>query len=261
MSTFDISQTARVPFARLVAVEMRKAVDTVASFWLVASIVILTVIIDGFVLLVTVIQSSAVALGDFAYLSLLVTSLLLPILGIMLVTSEWGQHTAMVTFSLEPRRTRVIWAKLTVGVALTLATVVIAIVVGVLCTLVCEIASPDQTTWDLAARELTGYLITQTLAMLGGFALATLLLNTPATIVLYFVYRFALPGVLFVVSDLVDAFGKVSPYLNFSEAQGPLFDLTLNTGEEWAQLLVSGLIWLVLPLTLGIMRILRAEVK
>ncbi len=53
------------------------------------------------------------------------------------------------------------------------------------------------------------------------------------------------------VSGLVDAFAKISPYLNFAEAQGPLFDLTLNTGEEWAQLLVSGLIWLVLPLSLG----------
>ncbi len=36
---------------------------------------------------------------------------LLPVLGIMLVTSEWGQRTAMVTFALEPRRRRVVWAK------------------------------------------------------------------------------------------------------------------------------------------------------
>ena len=31
---------------------------------------------------------------------------LLPVLGIMLVTSEWSQRTAMVTFALEPSRSR-----------------------------------------------------------------------------------------------------------------------------------------------------------
>ena len=33
------------------------------------------------------------------------------------------------------------------------------------------------------------------------------------------------------------------------------------TGKEWAQLAVSGLIWLGLPLAIGVWRVLRAEVK
>ncbi len=33
------------------------------------------------------------------------------------------------------------------------------------------------------------------------------------------------------------------------------------TGEEWAQIATAGTIWLILPLTLGIMRLLRIEFK
>ena len=33
------------------------------------------------------------------------------------------------------------------------------------------------------------------------------------------------------------------------------------TGEDWAHFAVSGFIWLVVPLVIGIWRVLRAEVK
>jgi hypothetical protein len=33
------------------------------------------------------------------------------------------------------------------------------------------------------------------------------------------------------------------------------------TGTQWGHLVVSGIIWLVLPLGIGLWRILRAEVK
>ncbi|WP_232679075.1 ABC transporter permease [Nocardioides sp. R-C-SC26] len=256
----DVSRTAQTPFWRLVGVELRKAVDTVASFWLVMSVAILVVIVDGFVLLATLIQSLSVSFDDFSAVAAGVTSLILPVLGIMLVTSEWSQRTAMVTFALEPRRIRVVWAKLVVGLLLTVIAVLFALVVGLGCTLICEIFNGENTSWNLQLDAMLGFLLSQMLAMLGGFALATLLLNTPAAIVLFFVYRYMVPLVLFVVAGLWRAFEDISPYLNFVEAQGPLAELSMN-GEEFAQLLVSGAIWLVLPLVLGIARILRAEVK
>ena len=33
------------------------------------------------------------------------------------------------------------------------------------------------------------------------------------------------------------------------------------TGGEWARLLVSAIIWIAIPLTLGIVRVIRSEVK
>ncbi len=258
--SLDLSGTPGIPFGRLVKVELRKSVDTIASFWLVASIAILVVIVEGFVLIATLVQTLDVDFIDFTQIAAGVTSLLLPVLGILLVTSEWSQRTAMVTFSLEPRRIRVVLAKLAVGLILTTLAVLVAIVIGFVAAGLCELIQPDETTWDLDVAGIVGFYLTQCLAMMGGFALATLLLNTPAAIVLFFAYQYAVPIVLFVISDLVDAFADVSPYLNFVEAQGPLADLSLS-GEEWGQFIVAGTIWLVLPFTLGLMRILRAEVK
>jgi len=37
-------------------------------------------------------------------------------------------------------------------------------------------------------------------------------------------------------------------------------DLSVN-GDEWGHLIVSGFLWLVLPLAIGLWRVLRAEVK
>ena len=49
--------------------------------------------------------------GDFLGVSGAVLGYFLPILIIMLVTSEVSQRTGLVTFTLEPRRSRVVVAK------------------------------------------------------------------------------------------------------------------------------------------------------
>ena len=69
-----------------------------------------------------------------------------------------------------------------------------------------------------------------------------------------------LPVVFAVVGGLVGWFGDLRPWIDFADAQTPLFDWSIE-GVEWAHLLVSGLLWLGLPLALGMVRILRAEVK
>jgi ABC-2 type transport system permease protein len=96
--------------------------------------------------------------------------------------------------------------------------------------------------------------------MLGGFALACLLLNTPAAIVVFFAYKWVLPVLFFWGSSLMNWFDRLSPWLNFQAAQGPLYEMPLS-GKEWGQLLVSGFVWLVVPLAIGLWRIRRAEVK
>ena len=55
-----------------------------------------------------------------------ISGFLLPVLGIMLVTSEWSQRTAMVTFTLEAHRGRVVTAKLVAGLLLALIVSLIA---------------------------------------------------------------------------------------------------------------------------------------
>ena len=89
-----------------------------------------------------------------------------------------------------------------------------------------------------------------------------LLMNTPAAIVGYFAYSLILPIAVGILSALSSGFEKVAPWIEFNTAQTPLFtgDYT-PTGEEWAQIAVAGTIWLVIPLILGILRLLRIEFK
>jgi ABC-2 type transport system permease protein len=262
MTALDVSTTAPTPLARLVRVELRKARDTRAGFWLLTTIAALVLVAETLLVIVTAVQDQdeAIKLGDFIGVAAFITSILLPVLGIMLVTAEWTQRTAMVTFSLEPRRPRVVLAKLLTGIALTFVTAAVAVALGVLCTLLATALGTD-TTWELGWNYLLGFLILQSFAMLGGFALAALLLNTPAALVVFFAYKWVVPGLLIVATNAFDWFEHIGPYVNLLDAQEPLTDLTLNTGEEWAHLLVSAALWLGLPLAIGVRRILRAEVK
>ncbi len=255
----DISTTTPTPFRRLVAVELRKSWDTRASFWLLGSIAALVVLAEGIGLAVVSVQNESVQFGDFVAVAAFMTSILLPVLGIMLVTTEWSQRTAMVTFALEPRRSLVIAAKAIVGILLTLVTVAFAIVIGLVCNLLYW-GLEGHVDWTFGWSGFAAFLVTQTFAMLGGFALAALLLNTPAAIVAFFVYKWVLPILFALGSALMGWFESFSPWINFQEAQNQLYDPPL-TGEQWGQLVVSGVIWLVVPLVIGTWRILRAEVK
>ena len=255
----DVSGTARTPFTRLMAVELRKSYDTRAGRWLLIVMGLLVVATEVIVLAVTVTQDQPIAFEDFTAAAAFVTSILLPVLGIMVVTSEWSQRTAMVTFALEPRRPLVITAKAMVGILLTLATIVVALAVGLVCNLLYG-AMQGSADWSFGWSGFAAFLVTQVLAMMGGFALATLFLNTPASIVVFFIYKWALPGLIALGRALMDWFTSLAPWIDFQAAQNELFEPPL-TGDQWAHLVVSGVIWLVVPLVIGIWRVLRAEVK
>lgn len=257
--TLDVSGTPRTPFLRLVRTELRKSYDTRAGFWLLAVIVLLVLAAEIIALAVTTVQDEPMSLGDFVGTAAFLTSFLLPVLGIMVVTTEWSQRTAMVTFALEPRRPLVIAAKALVGVLLTLATVVFSIALGAACNLVYGLIE-GTFDWTFGWPDFFAFMLTQVLAMLGGFALAALLLNTPAAIVVFFVYKWVLPGLFALGAALVGWFDSLAPWIDFQSAQGAIWDWS-SSAEDWAQLVVSGILWLGVPLFLGIGRILRAEVK
>ena len=82
--------------------------------------------------------------------------------------------------------------------------------------------------------------------MLTGFAFATLLLNTAAAIVVYFAYSFLVPTIFAIAAEFLDWFKDVQPWVDFTQTQQPLIDASM-TGKDWAQLLVAGFIWLVIP--------------
>jgi len=254
----DISGTPPIPFGRLLRVELRKSVDTRAGRWLLGITIAAVLVAETIFLIVSTVKDLDSSYGDFVAGAAFVSSFLLPILGIMLVSSEWSQRTAMTTFSLEPRRMRVVMAKMLVGLALTLVVIAFALVVGLICNLLYG-AFQGHADWTFGWSGFAGFLINQSFAMLGGFALACLLLNTPATIVVFFVYKWVLPG-LIALGALMDWFSHVAPWIDFQSAQAELYDMPLTAGQ-WAHLAVSGFLWLVIPLAIGLRLVLRSEVK
>jgi ABC-type transport system involved in multi-copper enzyme maturation permease subunit len=257
----DLTSTPPTPFSRLVRVELRKTWDTRAGLWLLISTAVLTAAVMVIQLAVVVVQDLNVSYNDFLTSTNFSIGLLLPVIGILLLTSEWSQRTAMVTFSLEPRRPLVIAAKFVVGIGLAVAAVVIALVLATICNALYGALSDQPVVWDQSVQQTAYFVLLQVVGMLTGFAFAALLLNSPAAIVLYMVYSFVLPGLFGLGAALIGWFEDLRPWIDFNFAQSGLFDESGMSGSEWAHFAVSGFIWLVVPLTIGVWRVLRAEVK
>lgn len=258
--TLDVSGTRGIPFGRTVAVELRKSVDTRAGRWLVGVTVGVAVVAEVIYLIVAVSKDLDGSYGSFVAASAFVSSFLLPVLGIMLVSSEWSQRTAMTTFALEPRRMRVVWAKMIAGISLAAFVVAFALLVGLVFVLLFSAFQGQSPDWTFGWSGFAGFVINQTFAMVGGFALACLLLNTPAAIVVYVVYKYVLPGLFALGSALMVWFSHVAPWIDFQSASANLYDMPLSA-TQWWQLVVSGIVWLAVPLLIGLWRIQRAEVK
>lgn len=256
----DISATPGIPFARLVRVELRKLGDTRAGKWLLISIALLTALAMAIALIVAITQDGDITYLDFSGIASTPMGLLLPVLGIMSVTSEWGQRTNMVTFTLEPKRPRVVMAKLASGVIVALAAVVIAFAVGAVCNAIFGAFGTGGATWNIGAGDVLAFVILQVLGLLTGFAFGMLFINTAAAIVIFFVYSFVLPGLFAWAAFVWDWFADLQPWIDFAFSQGPLLSGDLG-GMNWGEFAVSGLLWFVLPLGLGVWRLLRAEVK
>ena len=258
--SLDLAGSVAPSYARLTRVELRKMVDTRAGLWLMISIAALTAIVLVVQLAVVVTQDLVVDFHDFMMGMNTPMGVLLPVLGVMAVTSEWGQRTAMVTFALEPSRGRIVAAKLAATVVVAVVAIVVGMVLSVVANLLYGALSGNEVVWGIDGLDLVYFFLLHLIGMLTGFAFGALFLNTPAGIVAYFVYSFVLPGLFQLGAHLIGWFGDLQPWVDFSDAQNGLVDGTID-GQGWAHLAVSGLIWLVLPLVVGVGRILRSEVK
>lgn len=174
MSTVDVSGDV-IPFGRLVRLEVRKMVDTRAGRWLL----IVMAAIGFLVSAVLVVWGEDVDQTFGSYLSFIALPLtvLLPIMGIMSATQEWSQRTGLATFTLVPRRGRIVAAKVGASVVLTLALVLAGALAASLATLV---SGGDFT---LAGLSVIGVVLSAVIFTLQGVAFGSAFLNTPAAIV------------------------------------------------------------------------------
>lgn len=259
-ATLDLSEARPTPFRRLVRIELRKMIDTRAGFWLMVSIAAVTALVLVIQLVVIATQHLTVDFGAFMIGMNTPMGILLPVLGVLTVTSEWSQRTAMTTFALEPSRMRVLWAKVAAVCLVAVAAVVVGLLLASIANLLYGAITGKAVVWGLTWVKVVAYFLLHQFGMLTGFAFGVVLLNSPTAIVLYFVYNFILPLPFEIASNLVAWWRHLRPWIDFAFAQNPLIR-GHPTGEDWAHLVTSGLLWLVLPLAFGIWRVLRAEVK
>ncbi|SDE24328.1 ABC-2 transporter permease [Auraticoccus monumenti] len=250
----------RVPFHRLVAVEHRKLVDTRAGRGLAVVIAVLTVLSLTGALVVAAQTDLDLGLRLLLQVATVPTALLLPVLGILSVTGEWSQRTHMVTFALEPRRARVVAAKLVTGVVVATLVTLVVMALAALAHLVESGPLGGPTDWSLPLAAAAGHLAVQVLGLLTGFAFGMLLLSTPAAIVVYVAFAYLLPTLLTALGAVVPSAADVIVWFDLTAAQTLLAEGTM-TARGWLQLATSGALWFLLPLGLGLARVLRADVK
>ena len=118
-----------VSFPRLTLVELRKMVDTRAGFWL--QLAVAAAHARRAVLFCIFAETEDLIFRDAFALAILPGAILLPIIGILLVSSEWSQRTALITFTLVPKRMRVMSAKIAASLVLGAIVLVIALIVAV----------------------------------------------------------------------------------------------------------------------------------
>ena len=257
----DVSDTKQIPFARLVKLELRKMVDTRAGLWLIIATAAVTALVLIIQLWVGLSQDLSLTLRSFMTGMNTPMGVFLPVLGIMSVTSEWGQRTALTTFALIPSRGRVMGSKFASMMVVAVVAIIIGVALSSLANVLFAALDGTDAVWNTGLGGMAKYFLLHVIGMATGFAFGALILNTAGAIVFYFVYSFVLPGLFQLGAVLVGWIGDLQPWVDFSFAQTPLYDGSSMGGEDWAQLGTSGLIWLALPLAIGVWRVLRAEVK
>ena len=249
---------ATIPLTRLVGVELRKMFDTRSGFWLMASIVITSVLATA--ALIVWAPDDALTFDNFAAAIGAPMTVILPLIGILAVTSEWSQRSGLTTFTLVPHRGRVLGAKFLAALVVGIVAMLIALVVGTLGTVAGSAIAGVDPVWNGSVSGFLHIVLGSVLGMMFGFMLGVVVRNSAGAIVAYFVYTLVLPPLLGLLAMTQQWFADLQPWVDYGYAQTPLFEGDLS-GEQWRQLAVSGTLWFLLPLAVGLVVVRRAEVK
>jgi ABC-2 type transport system permease protein len=244
------ASASAIPFPRLLRAEFRKATDTRAARWLLAAAVIIALAAQAVPLVFprNVTQDRA----SFLTWSALGLSRLLPIALMLTMTAEWSQRTALTTFTLEPRRGRVLAAKVVASLAISVVGGCLAFVIAQAGLAVAP-ADGRHPAVGWSWPELAGFAAFVILTSAIGSAIGSALHNTAAAIVTYF----ALAGVTSLL--LIPAVEQAGRWVDTGETFGWML------AGQWSghapQIATSALIWVALPLAIGTIRITRRDIR
>ncbi|WP_235737836.1 hypothetical protein [Nocardioides alcanivorans] len=247
----DISASSRPSLVKLIGVEIRKMTDTRAGMWLLIAIAAITVVVNALFL---IFSKDDLPFLAFLQFSAMPQGILLPILAVLLVTQEWGQRTGLVTFALVPHRGRVMLAKFAAAVVFVVAAYLIAIAIALVLTPIAGASDPWE---DVSGPFLIRILLALLLGAIWGWAFGIALLNSAFAIVAYF----AVPTLISIVTAIWTAAQDALLWFDLTTSSSMLFEPDGISGKEWAQIGTGTLIWIVVPLVIGFIRVNKAEIK
>lgn len=236
-----------IPARRLLRAEMRKQVDTTGSRWLLAG----TLVASLATLTATALSAPAPGPGLDALLAAatLPQVFLVPVLGVLAVTTEWAHRTAAWTFSHEPRRGRVLLAKAASAVVITLGLLAVTVAAAVVVTAVSH--GPATSAWALGASTVADLVLRQVLLVLMGVGFGAALRSAPLAIAATVI----LPLVWTALAAAVPALAHAAPWLDVDGALATLGGGPAPTLPQWEHLAATTVVWIVAPLLVGAHRL------
>jgi len=250
-TTIDLSRIPGQPFPRLVGVELRKSVDTRSGRWVLVALLGLAVLALGWQ--VAHASTEPVTLVGYLQTALTPVALLLPVVGILAMTAEWSQRTALTTFTLSPGRVPVLLAKVSSALVLAVAVIAVVGVLGLAATALGGAIGDGSVDWTFGWRSAVGMVAYPGLNVLMGAGFGALLPVTAVALTAFFlaptVFTLLAGSLLKGTGDWFDVFGA------FDGIAG------LQLDGKGLQSLTAVTVWVVVPLVVGLWLSARREVK
>lgn len=234
----------------LLTVEMRKLVDTRTG----KAILGLSIAIPLAALTWLLFKGSAngVSWQQFSVF-MPVLSMTIPLIGLFAMTSEWSQRTALTTFTLSPRRGRVLAMKFVAALALSMAVLAVVIGLTLAATALGGLIEGVSPSYEFLGTDVRGMIILIALQVTMAAGFGALAAQTAVAVGAFLVA----PTLWAAVGPLV--FGSNAQWLDVFTAYNRLASDTPFT--DLPQTLTAITFWVVLPTTIGVIRSLRREVK
>ncbi|HET6988225.1 MAG TPA: ABC transporter permease [Kribbella sp.] len=238
-------------FLKLVTIDLRKSLNTRSGRALVAAILLVAIAAISWQL--THLPQGPAGFDGFLGAASTGVFLILPVIGVMAMTSEWTQRTALTTFTLSPRRVRVQLAKFVSAIVLSAVVMTVVVLFAFAGTALAGAVTDHTTSYAGMGGLLAGTYLTNALNVVMGAAFGAVIAQTAVAILVYFIAptAWALAGpALFKDNanwlDVFGAFGRIAE----RDLHGMLPETLTAVG-----------VWIVLPTIVGLWASSRREVK
>ncbi len=252
-TTFPLSPITVEPrplrFSTLTSVELRKMTDTRSGRGILLGIL---ASVTGVLIWKVAHPDIEVSFDNYGGAVATFVAFLAPLIGLLAMTSEWTQRTALTTFTLAPRRSSVIAAKYIASIVLSLGVLAAGLALAGGFTVLGD-AIHGNGSFDGLLTDVRSFAIVVVLQVTMAAAIGLLAMQTPIAITAFLVAPTAWAAVS---SGLLKG---TSPWFDIFSAYDRL--ASTHPFGHAAQTATAIGVWVAVPSVLGLVHSLRREVK